>query len=84
MTKKFIPVNEPMLNGNEKNYLNNCIDSGWISSEGPFVKEFEKKFSKRLGRKYGVAVTNGTAAIDAADKARKAYKAELKKQGEIE
>ena len=66
MTKKFIPVNEPMLNGNEKKYLNNCIDSGWISSEGPFVKEFEKKFSKRLGRKYGVAVTNGTAAIDAA------------------
>ena len=39
----FIPVNEPVLNGNEKKYLCECIDSGWISSEGPFVKEFEKK-----------------------------------------
>jgi perosamine synthetase len=66
IAKKFIPVNEPLLNGNEKKYINHCIDSGWISSEGPFVKEFEKKFSKRLGRKYGVAVTNGTAAVDAA------------------
>jgi len=37
----FIPVNEPLLNGNEKKYLCECIDSGWISSEGPFVKEFE-------------------------------------------
>ena len=38
----FIPVNEPLLNGNEKKYLNECIDTGWISSEGPFIKRFEK------------------------------------------
>ncbi|MCY7361788.1 MAG: DegT/DnrJ/EryC1/StrS family aminotransferase, partial [Ignavibacteria bacterium] len=62
----FIPVNEPLLNGNEKKYLENCIDTGWISSEGPYVKEFEKIFSKRVGRKYGVAVCNGTAALEAA------------------
>lgn len=37
----FIPVNEPLLNGNEKAYLCECIDTGWISSEGPFVKRFE-------------------------------------------
>ena len=37
----FIPVNEPLLNGNEKKYLCECIDTGWISSEGPFVKDFE-------------------------------------------
>ena len=47
----FIPVNEPLLNGNEKKYLNNCIETGWISSEGPYVKEFEEKFSERAGRK---------------------------------
>ena len=35
----FIPVNEPLLDGNEKKYLCECIDTGWISSEGPFVKE---------------------------------------------
>ena len=62
----FIPVNEPLLDGNEKKYLLECIDSGWISSEGPFVKEFEEKFAARVGRKHAIAVTNGTAAIDAA------------------
>lgn len=63
--KKFIPVNQPSLNGNEKKYLNECIDSGWISSEGPFVEKFESEMSKRFNRKYAVAVTNGTTAIDA-------------------
>ena len=62
----FIPVNEPLLDGNEKNYLAECIDTGWISSEGPFVKRFEEEFAARVGRKHGIAVTNGTAAIDAA------------------
>jgi len=62
----FIPVNEPLLDGNEKNYLMQCIDTGWISSEGPFVKEFEEKFAARMGRKHGIAVCNGTAALDAA------------------
>ncbi len=66
MNSGFIPVNEPLLNGNEKKYLSQCIDTGWISSEGPFVKELEKKFSARAGRKFGVAVCNGTAAIEAA------------------
>ena len=60
----MIPVNEPLLNGNEKKYLNECIDTGWISSEGPFIKKFEEKFAARVGRKHGIAVTNGTAAID--------------------
>tara|TARA_Y100000768_G_scaffold383586_1_gene366028 strand:- start:4991 stop:6121 length:1131 start_codon:yes stop_codon:yes gene_type:complete len=64
--KDFIPVNEPLLTGNEKKYLLECIDSGWISSEGPFVKKFEEKFAARMDRKYGIAVTNGTSAIDAA------------------
>lgn len=62
----FIPVNEPLLNGNEKKYLCECIDTGWISSEGPFVKQFEEKMSAAVGRKYGVAVSNGTAALEVA------------------
>ena len=66
MMKNFIPVNTPFLNGNEKKYLKECIDTGWISSEGPFVKKFEKEFAKKVGRKHGIAVTNGTAAIDVA------------------
>ena len=62
----FIPVNEPLLNGNEKKYLAECIDTGWISSEGPFVSRFEQAFAARVGRKHGIAVCNGTAALDAA------------------
>lgn len=63
---QFIPVNEPVLNGREKEYLQACIDSGWISSEGPFVGEFESALAARLNRSYGVAVTSGTSALDAA------------------
>jgi len=62
----FIPVNEPLLNGNEKKYLNECIDTGWISSEGPFVRKFEENLAVRVGRKHGIAVSNGTAALDIA------------------
>lgn len=62
----FIPVNEPLLDGNEEKYLVECIRTGWISSEGPFIKQFEEQFAARVGRKYGVAVSNGSVAIDAA------------------
>jgi perosamine synthetase len=61
-----IPVNEPLLDGNEKKYLNECIDTGWISSEGPFVKQFEQQLAARVGRQYGIAVCNGSVALDAA------------------
>jgi perosamine synthetase len=61
-----IPVNEPLLDGNEKKYLLECIDSGWISSEGPFVRRFEEEFAASVGRAHAIAVCNGTAAIDAA------------------
>lgn len=62
----MIPVSEPLFKGNEKKYLNQCIDDAWISSEGAFVKEFEEKFSSYLGLKYGVAICNGTAALETA------------------
>jgi len=62
----MIPVNEPLLTGNEKKYLNECIDSGWISSEGPFVKKFEESMAKVAERRHGIAVSNGTVALEAA------------------
>jgi perosamine synthetase len=64
----MIPVNTPLLSGNEKKYINECIDTGWISSEGPFIKKFEDQFSSYVDRKYGVAVSNGSAALDIAVK----------------
>lgn len=65
----FIAVNTPLLNGNEKKYLNECIDTGWISSEGPFVKKLEDQFAQQMGREFGVAVCNGTVALELALKA---------------
>src|SRR5512139_3772273 len=62
----MIPVNEPLLNGNERKYLNECIDTGWISSEGPFVQRFEEKMAMAVGRRHGIAVCNGTAALETA------------------
>lgn len=59
---RFVAVNEPLLNGNEKEYPLECVKTGWVSSEGPFVKRFEKAFAKRIGRKYGVAVSSWTVA----------------------
>jgi perosamine synthetase len=62
----MIPVNEPLLDGNEENYVTECIRSGWISAEGPFLHRFEEEFAAKVGRKYAIAVGNGSLALDAA------------------
>ncbi|SHE33475.1 DegT/DnrJ/EryC1/StrS family aminotransferase [Schwartzia succinivorans] len=59
-------VNEPVLDGNERKYLNECIDTNWISFEGPFVKKFEQGMAELTNRKYAVAVSNGSVALDTA------------------
>ena len=66
MNKYKVPVNEPYLFGNEKKYLLKCLNDGFISSSGQFVKEFEKKFARRVNRKFAVTVSNGTAALQLA------------------
>ena len=53
----MIPVNEPSLKGNEKKYINECIDTKWISSEGAFVERFEQETAKFVGRKYASTCT---------------------------
>lgn len=62
----FIPVNEPLLAGREKEYLIECVETGWISSEGPFVTRFEEAMAQLCERREAVAVTNGTAALELA------------------
>ena len=47
----MIPVNEPLLDGNERKYLLQCLDTGWISSEGPFIRQFEERFAARVGER---------------------------------
>ncbi|HQH30058.1 MAG TPA: DegT/DnrJ/EryC1/StrS family aminotransferase, partial [Spirochaetota bacterium] len=60
---KFIPVCEPYLNGNEKDYVLEALQSGWISSSGKYIKLFEEKFAEYCGAKYAVCVINGTMAL---------------------
>lgn len=62
----MIPVNEPKFGSREKELLLDCIETGWVSSDGPYIKQFEELFASFIGLKYGVAVCNGTAAIEAA------------------
>lgn len=62
----MIPVNEPLLNGREKELLAECIETGWISSDGPFVTQFEKQFASYIGTDFGIALCNGTAALETA------------------
>ena len=62
-TDSFIPLHEPRFSGNEKKYLNECIDSTFVSSVGKFVDEFENKIASYTGVKYAIATSNGTSAL---------------------
>lgn len=62
----FIPVSSPSLSREDAQAVARAIEDGWISSEGPQVREFENKFSATIGVKHGVAVASGTAALDIA------------------
>lgn len=62
-TDDFLPLQEPRFIGNEKKYLNECIDSTFVSSVGKFVDKFEEEIAKYTGAKYAVATVNGTSAL---------------------
>lgn len=62
----FIPVNNPLLDGNEGRYLAECVEQGWLSSEGPFVARFEETVANDLGRGHGIAVSSGSGALEVA------------------
>jgi perosamine synthetase len=62
--EKYIPVNVPTIYGDELLFVEETIKSNWISSESPSVDKFEAEMAKLTGRNYGVAVSNGTAALE--------------------
>ncbi len=62
MNNKF-PVYQPSLKGNEKKYVDDCLDSTWISSKGKYIKLFEDSFSEFVNVNHSVAVSNGTVAL---------------------
>ena len=62
----MIPVNEPRLGERELEYISECVRTGWVSSGGRFINEFEERWAAYCGRRYGIAVSNGTAALQLA------------------
>jgi len=65
-TSDFIPLHEPRFVGNEKKYLNECIDSTFVSSVGQFVDKFEERIASYTGAKYAIVTSNGTSALHTA------------------
>ncbi|MCS7232131.1 MAG: DegT/DnrJ/EryC1/StrS aminotransferase family protein, partial [Elusimicrobiota bacterium] len=63
MNTKFIPVYEPDITEKEIQYVKNAVESGWVSSLGFYITEFEKKFAEYLGVKYALTVSNGTVGL---------------------
>ncbi len=63
MKNKFIPVCEPLLDGNELKYITDAVSNGWISSAGKYIEKYENTFAEYCGVKYAVAVCNGTVAL---------------------
>ena len=62
----MIPVNEPLLGETDLHYVTECVRTGWISSSGRFIDEFEQRWAAYCGRRYGIAVSNGTTALQLA------------------
>src|SRR5580700_9928026 len=65
MTQSFkkIPIYQPNLAGNEKRYVQDCLESSWISSKGDYIARFEAAFTKFTGHRHSVSVSNGTVAL---------------------
>src|SRR6185436_15256937 len=62
----MIPVNEPALGAKEEEYVLDCLRTGWISSAGKYIDAFEERWAAYCGRRYGIAVANGTVALQLA------------------
>ncbi len=63
MSAKFIPVNNPIMDANEKQYVLDCLDSSWISSSGKYIDKFENSFAEFCTVKHAITCSNGTAAL---------------------
>ena len=58
-----IPVYKPFIGPKEKEYVNKCLDTGWVSSKGPYVEKFESNFAEFIGINHAISVSNGTVAL---------------------
>jgi perosamine synthetase len=62
----MIPLSEPVIGDREREWINRCLDSGFVSSVGDLISEFEQRFARRVGARYAVATASGTAALHVA------------------
>ncbi|WP_394221928.1 DegT/DnrJ/EryC1/StrS family aminotransferase [Alteromonas gracilis] len=60
---EFIPISQPYIDENAKTLVSECLETGWISSQGPYVTQFEKAFAQYIGVDFAISVTSGTAAL---------------------
>src|SRR5712692_1542776 len=63
MNRKFIPVAEPSITEKEVKYVSDAVKSGWVSSLGHYINEFEKRFAEYVGVKYALTTTSATTAL---------------------
>ena len=73
-SEEFISLHEPVFRGNEKKYLDDCIDSTYVSSVGPFVDKFENLMNEITQTNKTTAVVNGTAALQVGLRLAKAFR----------
>ena len=62
----MISVNEPLLGPKESEYVSECMRTGWVSSAGRFIDAFENNWAEYCGKRFGIAVSNGTTALQVA------------------
>jgi len=62
----MIPVCEPVIGAREQEYVSQCLRSGWVSSAGEYIERFEEAWANRCGMAHGIAVSNGTTALQLA------------------
>ena len=74
LRNKFFPVNEPLISDKDIRSVVKILKAGWVSSDGPEVKKFENQLAKKIGKKYGICVSNGTTALEIAIKSLKLKK----------
>ena len=63
MSKPFIPISQPLIGPREKELVLDALDSGWVSSIGKYIDEFEQKFADYCGTKHALTASNGTTGL---------------------
>ena len=84
MIPEYIPVNIPLITAEDIDYVSKAMRETWVSGEGPYVEEFETTFANLCNRRFGIAVANGSVAIDLVVEALELKPGDMKVRGNLE